>query len=89
MCDQLFSKISLSLVLAALALLTDQSVQADDASATSRFTGLALECVHQEYPNKISHVLSGDQDVAPPRELTPVFYGCVLTGIHRYTGIGY
>ncbi|MDH3902154.1 MAG: DUF2891 domain-containing protein [Xanthomonadales bacterium] len=44
--------------------------------AVSRFAHLALDCVHQEYPNKISHVMSGDQDVAPPRELTPVFYGC-------------
>jgi len=37
---------------------------------------LALACVHQEYPNKIAHVLSGDDDVRPPRELTPAFYGC-------------
>ncbi len=42
----------------------------------SRFADLALDCVHQEYPNKIAHVMTGDQDVAPPRELTPVFYGC-------------
>jgi hypothetical protein len=41
-----------------------------------RFSGLALACLHQEYPNKIAHVMSGDQDVGPPRELTPVFYGC-------------
>jgi hypothetical protein len=32
--------------------------------------------VSKEYPNKISHVLSGDADVRPPRELTPAFYGC-------------
>jgi hypothetical protein len=32
--------------------------------------------VHKEYPNKIAHVLNGDQDVRPPRELTPAFYGC-------------
>ena len=44
--------------------------------AVSRFADLALDCVHQEYPNKISHVLSSDKDVGPPRELTPVFYGC-------------
>ena len=25
-----------------------------------RFANLALSCVHQEYPNKISHVLQGD-----------------------------
>lgn len=41
-----------------------------------RFAALALSCLHQEYPNKIAHVMSGDEDVAPPRELTPVFYGC-------------
>jgi hypothetical protein len=32
--------------------------------------------VHKEYPNKIAHVLNGDADVHPPRELTPAFYGC-------------
>jgi hypothetical protein len=41
-----------------------------------RFARLALDCVHQEYPNKIAHVMASDADVAPPRELTPVFYGC-------------
>ncbi|MFT5322122.1 MAG: hypothetical protein ACI934_002285 [Pseudohongiellaceae bacterium] len=40
------------------------------------FAKLALDCVHQEYPNKIAHVMSGDHDVRPPRDLTPVFYGC-------------
>lgn len=44
--------------------------------AVGRFAELALDCVHQEYPNKIAHVLTSDNDVAPPRELTPVFYGC-------------
>lgn len=41
-----------------------------------RFANLALSCVHQEYPNKISHVLQGDGDARPPRELYPAFYGC-------------
>jgi hypothetical protein len=41
-----------------------------------RFATLALDCVHKEYPNKISHVLAGDGDVRPPRDLTPAFYGC-------------
>ena len=49
---------------------------AQSDTTVSRFADLALDCIHQEYPNKISHVMSGDQDVAPPRELTPVFYGC-------------
>lgn len=46
------------------------------AASVERFAKLALACVHTEYPNKISHVLEGDQDVRPPRELTPAFYGC-------------
>ena len=44
---------------------------------SSRFADLALECVHLEYPNKISHTLASDADVGPPRELTPIFYGCL------------
>ena len=47
-----------------------------DAETAGRLAGLALACVHREYPNKIAHVLRGDEDVAPPRELTPAFYGC-------------
>jgi hypothetical protein len=47
-----------------------------DPAATARFAELALACVHREYPNKIAHVLDSDADVAPPRELTPVFWGC-------------
>jgi hypothetical protein len=47
-----------------------------DLQQAERFATLALDCVHQEYPNKIAHTLSGDADVRPPRELTPVFYGC-------------
>ena len=52
------------------------SAQGFDEAVAGRFAKLALACVHQEYPNKIAHVLSGDQDVAPPRELTPAFFGC-------------
>jgi Protein of unknown function (DUF2891) len=47
-----------------------------DPALAERFARLALACVHEEYPNKISHVLNGDADVRPPRELTPAFYGC-------------
>ncbi|PYI70430.1 MAG: hypothetical protein DMF08_11495, partial [Verrucomicrobia bacterium] len=44
-----------------------------DAYAAERFAKLALGCVRKEYPNKISHVLNSDADVAPPRKLTPAF----------------
>jgi DUF2891 family protein len=47
-----------------------------DAAAAERFAKLALACVGKEYPNKITHVLNSDTDVAPPRKLTPSFYGC-------------
>jgi hypothetical protein len=47
-----------------------------DEATASRFAELALACVHQEYPNKIAHVLGGDDDVQPPRQLSPAFYGC-------------
>jgi hypothetical protein len=46
------------------------------ADAAQRFAGLALACVHKEYPNKLAHSLNSDDDVAPPRKLTPAFYGC-------------
>jgi Protein of unknown function (DUF2891) len=48
-----------------------------DAAAAARFAALALKCLHQEYPNHISHTLNGDSDARPPRELTPAFYGCL------------
>jgi DUF2891 family protein len=47
-----------------------------DSAAAERFAKLALACVEKEYPNKISHVLNSNADVAPPRKLTPAFYGC-------------
>jgi hypothetical protein len=47
-----------------------------EPAAAARFAQLALHCVHQEYPNKIAHVLQSDADTRPPRDLTPAFYGC-------------
>ena len=55
---------------------TPPPVDSFDAAAAERFAKLALACVHKEYPNKISHVLNSDADVAPPRKLTPAFCGC-------------
>ena len=66
---------SLALSLSLLAF----SVTADSGAETgsyARFARLALDCLHREYPNKIAHVLQGDRDAKPPRELTPVFFGC-------------
>jgi hypothetical protein len=66
----------------ALLLIPLISIAADtvapkfEVHAAERFAKLALACVEKEYPNKISHVLNSDTDVAPPRKLTPAFYGC-------------
>ena len=54
----------------------NESGRAFDAHAAERFAKLALTCVHKEYPNKISHVLNSDADVASPCKLTPAFCGC-------------
>src|SRR5229473_1786832 len=63
--------------LAAVLFLATSLHAADfDAKSAERFANLALACVHKEYPNKIAHNLNSDQDVAPPRALTPAFYGC-------------
>jgi DUF2891 family protein len=47
-----------------------------DPAAAARFAGLALKCLHDEYPNHISLSMDRDSDARPPRELTPAFYGC-------------
>src|SRR6202166_5262260 len=47
-----------------------------DPAAAARFAGLALKCLHVEYPNHISHTLDGDADARPPHALNPAFYGC-------------
>ena len=54
-------------------IILSGGLMADDFD---RFAKLALDCVHQEYPNKIAHAMKSDADVKPPRELTPAFYGC-------------
>src|SRR6266508_2943620 len=79
---RLRSGTSMKRFLAVLLLTPSIAVAATDAAPTfdekaaERFAKLALACVGKEYPNKISHVLNSDTDVAPPRKLTPAFYGC-------------
>ena len=59
-----------------IALLVSKPAVAEQPRVAD-FAALALSCVHKEYPNHISHNLQSDADVAPPRELTPAFYGCL------------
>jgi hypothetical protein len=73
---QLWSVLVATSLFSSTLAATDVRATEFDAAAAGRFAGLALDCVHREYPNKISHVLNGDEDVQPPRELTPAFFGC-------------
>ena len=41
----------------------------------SHFARTALGHVTREYPNKLDHVLTGQEDAKAPRELHPIFYG--------------
>lgn len=41
-----------------------------------RFSALALTCVHQEFPNKISRTTDTAEEIGRPKDLFPVFYGC-------------
>ncbi|MGB5132457.1 MAG: DUF2891 domain-containing protein, partial [Steroidobacteraceae bacterium] len=71
--------IRILLALSAIAAWSNAGAQSAaplSEAAAARFAALALACVHLEYPNKIGHVLASDADVQPPRELTPVFFGC-------------
>ena len=52
------------------------SAEALSTDTAARLANLALACLHQEYPNKISHVMDSDAEAQPPRKLTPAFYGC-------------
>lgn len=66
----------LALIACAISARGETAPPEFDAKAAERFARLALACVHKEFPNKISHVLNSDADVAPPRKLTPAFCGC-------------
>lgn len=47
-------------------------LEIDKASALAE---VALQNIHQEYPNKLDHVLNGAHDLLPPSALHPVFFG--------------
>jgi hypothetical protein len=68
--------LAMMMCLPCASLFAEGSAPKFDAEAATRFARLALTCVDKEYPNKISHVLNSDEDVAPPRKLTPAFCGC-------------
>ena len=46
-----------------------------DSDLASHMARTALGHVRKEYPNKLDQVLLGDEDLAPPHVLHPIFYG--------------
>src|ERR1700689_2581163 len=60
-----------------LALAAPVPAPSLDPAAAARFAGLALKCLHQEYPNHMSLSLDSAADARQPHELTPAFYGCL------------
>lgn len=52
------------------------SLEIDETTA-ARCAHLVLDCIDREYPNSNLYWLDSDDDVKPPHELTPAFYGCL------------
>lgn len=48
----------------------------DSTKATS-FVQLVCSCINQEYPHSNIFWFDSDEDIKPPRQMTPVFYGCL------------
>jgi hypothetical protein len=46
-----------------------------NADTASKMARIALGHVAKEYPHKLDQVLLSDEDLAPPRELHPIFFG--------------
>ncbi len=69
-----------TLLTLASCVLFSNTIVANQSSAPDSyelvFSNLALDCIHKEYSNKIAHFMNSDEDLKPPRELYPVFYGC-------------
>lgn len=47
-----------------------------DPALADRFSRLALDCVTQEFPNKISRTTDTAEEIGRPKDLFPAFYGC-------------
>ena len=47
-----------------------------DLEQANRLVSLPLNCIQQEYPNKLGQVLRDSSSLASPRRLHPAFYGC-------------
>lgn len=54
-----------------------RQIQDFDATIAANFVQLVLACIHQEYPHSNIFWFNSDEDIKPPREMFPAFYGCL------------
>ena len=47
-----------------------------DIEEANLLAQLPLHCMDVEYPNKLNQTIGGEEDLQPPKELHPAFYGC-------------
>lgn len=53
------------------------SIGTSNNNYESVFSNLALQCIHQEFPNVVKHMMNNGDDVKAPSQLYPAFYGCL------------
>src|SRR5690554_2066108 len=54
-----------------------------------RILELPINCIVQEYPNKLGQTIGSEKDLKTPKELRPIFYGCFdwHSSVHGYWSI--
>ena len=45
-------------------------------SQANQLSQMPLQCMQQEFPNKLGQTLANENDMGTPKELHPAFYGC-------------
>lgn len=55
-------------------------------SEANQLIELPLQCVENEYPNKLGQTIGSDKDLQSPQALHPIFYGCFdwHSSVHGY-----
>ncbi|MGF1494884.1 MAG: DUF2891 domain-containing protein [Microcoleaceae cyanobacterium] len=57
--------------------MTSSVLNPQDISLVRQFAQLSLDCIAREYPHVHRYWLEQSEDLVPPKQLTPVFYGCL------------
>lgn len=65
----------LSVLISAPLLTAQQELMLSEQQAID-LAQVPLDCIHQEYPNKLNQTLADSSHIEPPSSLHPVFYGC-------------